>query len=126
MSLWLIVGLGGFIGAVLRYWISGWIQSEVVNFPLGTLWVNFIGSLLLALIMYASEYRGLFSIETRVFLTIGILGSFTTMSTFSYESMKLLEQDQHIMFGLNLIGTVTICLLAVYLGKGLVTVTGLK
>ena len=126
MSLWLIVGLGGFIGAVLRYWISGWIQSEVVNFPLGTLGVNFIGSLLLALIMYASEYRGLFSIETRVFLTIGVLGSFTTMSTFSYESMKLLEQDQHIMFGLNLIGTVTICLLAVYLGKFLVTVTGLK
>ena len=126
MSLWLIIGLGGFIGAILRYWISGWIQSEIVTFPLGTLGVNFLGSLLLALIMYTSEYRGFVGIETRVFLTIGVLGSFTTMSTFSFESMKLLEQNQYIFFGLNLVGTVTICLLAVYLGKVLVTITGLK
>ena len=126
MSLWLIIGLGGFIGAILRYWISGWIQSEIVTFPLGTLGVNFLGSLLLAFIMYTSEYRGFVGIETRVFLTIGVLGSFTTMSTFSYESMKLLEQNQYILFGLNLVGTVTICLLAVYLGKVLVTITGLK
>ena len=126
MSLWLIIGLGGFIGAILRYWISGWIQSEIVTFPLGTLGVNFLGSLLLAFIMYTSEYRGFVGIETRVFLTIGVLGSFTTMSTFSFESMKLLEQNQYILFGLNLVGTVTICLLAVYLGKVLVAITGLK
>ena len=49
MSLWLIIGLGGFVGAILRYWISGWIQSGFLTFPLGTLGVNFIGSLLLAL-----------------------------------------------------------------------------
>ena len=126
MSLWLIVGFGGFIGAVLRYWVSGWVQSGFVTFPFGTLGVNFIGSLLLALIMYTSEYRGLFGEEARVFLTIGVLGSFTTMSTFSYESIKLLEQDQHILFGLNLVGTITLCLLAIYLGKVLITVTGLK
>ncbi len=126
MSLWLIVGVGGFIGAILRYWVSGWIQGGFVTFPVGTLGVNFIGSLLLALIMYASEYRGLFGEEVRVFLTIGVLGSFTTMSTFSFESMKLLEQDQHLLFGANLVGTVTLCLLAVYLGKVLITVTGLK
>ena len=126
MSLWLIIGLGGFIGAILRYWISGWIQSEIVTFPLGTLGVNFFGSLLLALIMYTYEYRGFVGMETRVFLTIGVLGSFTTMSTFSFESMELLEQNQYILFGLNLVGTVTICLLAVYLGKVLVTITGLK
>jgi len=126
MSLWLIIGLGGFIGAILRYWISAWIQSGIVSFPLGTLGVNFIGSFLLALIMYVSEYRGLVGMETRLFLTIGVLGSFTTMSTFSFESMKLLEQNQYILFGLNLMGTVTLCLLAVYLGKVLVTITGLK
>ena len=126
MSLWLIVGLGGFFGAILRYWISEWIQSGFITFPIGTLGVNFIGSFLMALIMYASEYRGFIGMETRVFLTIGLLGSFTTMSTFSYESIKLLEQDQHILFALNLVGTVTICLLAVFLGKVLVTVAGLK
>jgi fluoride exporter len=126
MSLWLIVGFGGFIGAILRYWVSGAIQSGFVTFPFGTLGVNFIGSFLLALIMYASEYRGLFGEEARIFMTIGVLSSFTTMSTFSYESMKLLEQDQHILFGLNLLGTVTLCFLAIYLGKVLITVSGLK
>ena len=126
MSLWLIVGLGGFVGAILRYWVSGWIQSGFVTFPLGTLGVNFLGSLLLALIMYASEYRGLFDEQVRVFLTIGVLGSFTTMSTFSFESMKLLEQSEHMMFGLNLVGTVSVCLLAVFLGKVLVVGMGMK
>ncbi len=126
MSLWLIVGLGGFVGAILRYWISGWIQNGFLSFPFGTLGVNFIGSLVLALVMYASEYRGLFGEDIRVFLTIGVLGSFTTMSTFSYESMKLLEQGEHVLFGLNLVGTVTLCLLAIYLGKVLITLMGLK
>ena len=126
MSLWLIVGLGGFVGAVLRYWVSGWIQSGLLTFPLGTLGVNFLGSLLLALIMYASEYRGLFGEETRVFLTIGVLGSFTTMSTFSFESMKLLEQNEHMMFGFNLVGTVSLCLLAIYLGKLMIVGMGVK
>jgi fluoride exporter len=126
MSLWLIIGLGGFVGAILRYWISGWIQSGFLTFPLGTLGVNFIGSLLLALIMYASEYRGLFGEEVRIFLTIGVLGSFTTMSTFSFESMKLLEQSEHMIFVLNLIGTVSLCLLAIYLGKLIIFGMGMK
>ena len=122
MSLWLIVGLGGFFGAISRYWVSGWIR----HLFFGTLGINFIGSLLLALVMYASEFRGLFGEETRVFLTIGVLGSFTTISTFSYESMKLLEQGEHMLFGLNLAGSITLCLLAVYLGTVLITVMGLK
>jgi fluoride exporter len=126
MSLWLLVGLGGFVGAILRYWISGWIQSGFLTFPLGTFGVNFIGSLLLALIMYASEYRGLLGEEARVFLTIGVLGSFTTMSTFSFESIKLLEQSEHMMFGLNLIGTVSLCFLAIYLGKLIIAGMGMK
>ena len=126
MSLWLLVGLGGFIGAILRYWISGWIQSGFVTFPVGTLAVNFLGSLVLSLIMYASQYRGLLGEEARIFLAIGVLGSFTTMSTFSFESMKLLEQSEHMMFGLNILGTLCLCLLAIYLGKVLVLAIGMK
>ena len=126
MSIWLLVGFGGFVGAILRYWLSGLIQSGFIIFPAGTLGVNFIGSLLLALIMYASEYRGVFNEETRICLTIGVLSSFTTMSTFSYESIKLLEQSEHMMFGLNLIGNVSLCLLAIYLGKFLVVGMGMK
>tara|TARA_B100000929_G_scaffold12469_1_gene10388 strand:+ start:514 stop:900 length:387 start_codon:yes stop_codon:yes gene_type:complete len=117
MPLWLIVGIGSFIGGILRYWISGWVQSGVLTFPLGTLSVNFIGSLTLSLIMYISEHVGLFSEEVRIFWTIGLLGSFTTMSTFSYESFQLLEQNEHILFGLNIVTTLILTLAAIYIGK---------
>ena len=117
MPLWLIIGVGSFIGGILRYWISGWVQSGALTFPLGTLVVNFIGSLVLSLIMYLSEHVGLFSEEIRLFWTIGLLGSFTTMSTFSYESFQLLEQNENMLFGLNMVGTVILTLAAVYLGK---------
>jgi fluoride exporter len=124
MSLWLLIGIGGFIGAILRFVLSGWIQSGVTSFPLGTLGVNFIGSFFLSLILYLSEYRGFFSEEVRIFLTIGILGSFTTMSTFSFESFKLLEQGELGTLSLNVIGTLTLTFLAVYLGKILVANLG--
>jgi CrcB protein len=117
MPPWLIIGIGSFIGGILRYWISGWVQSGALTFPLGTLVVNFIGSLVLSLIMYLSEHAGLFSEEIRIFWTIGLLGSFTTMSTFSYESFRLLEQNENMLFGLNMVGTVILTLAAVYLGK---------
>ena len=117
MPLWLIIGIGSFIGGILRYWISGWVQSGALTFPLGTLVVNFIGSLVLILIMYLSEHAGLFSEEIRIFWTIGLLGSFTTMSAFSYESFRLLEQNENMLFGLNMVGTVILTLAAVYLGK---------
>ena len=124
MSLWLLVGLGGFIGAILRYWISGWIQSGFITFPVGTLTVNFLGSLILSIIVYTSQYQGLLGEEAKIFLTVGLLGSFTTMSTFSFESIKLLEQSEHMMFGLNIVGTIFLCLLAIYLGKILVLAMG--
>lgn len=113
----LLIGLGGFFGAVLRYLISGWIQNGFLSFPLGTLGVNFIGSFFLSLVMYLSEYKGLFNEETRIFLTIGLLGAFTTMSTFSYESFRLLEQKETLLLSLNVLGTIILTFLAVYLGK---------
>jgi CrcB protein len=121
----LIVGAGGFVGAILRYSVGGWIQKGAESFPLGTLVVNFTGTLALALIMYSAEYGGLFGPEERMFLTIGVLGAYTTMSTFSYESFKLFEQNQLLLFGANVIGTMLSMLLAVYLGK-LIVLTFLK
>ena len=126
MSLWLLVGVGGFIGALLRYWISGWIQGSGLAFPWGTLGVNFIGSFFLSLLMYLSEMRGMFDEQTRIFLSIGLLGAFTTMSTFSYETFRLIEQKEILLVGLNITGTVVLTLLAVYLGKLLVLNLGIK
>ena len=73
MPLWLIVGIGSFIGGILRHLMSGWIQSGAIAFPIGTLEVNFIGSLILSLIMYISEYVGLLSEEARIFRVLGLL-----------------------------------------------------
>lgn len=117
MHMILIIGLGGFIGAILRYLVSGWVQNGFTSFPAGTLSVNVIGSFLLSVILYLSENKGFFSEETRVFLTIGILGAFTTMSTFSYESFRLLENKETLYLSLNIVATVLLTLFAVLLGK---------
>ena len=113
----LLVGIGGFIGSILRYTLSGWVQNNFVNFPVGTLVVNVSGSFLLGLIMYLSEYQGLFGEETRIFLTIGLIGGYTTLSTFSYESFRLLDDSKLTLMAINLMATVLFSMFAVYLRK---------
>ena len=113
----ILIGIGGFIGAILRYTIGGWVQDNFVSFPFGTLAVNILGSFFLGLVMYLSEYQGVFNEETRVFLAIGILGAFTTLSTFSYESFRLLDNSNIMLLVINIVATVVLSILAVYLGK---------
>jgi CrcB protein len=113
----LLVGIGGFIGSILRYTLSGWAYNNFVNFPVGTLAVNVSGSFLLGLIMYLSEYQGLFGKETRIFLTIGLIGGYTTLSTFSYESSRLLDDSKITLMAINLMATVLFAMFTVYLGK---------
>jgi CrcB protein len=120
----LLIGAGGCIGAILRYEVSGWLQSGATTFPLGTLGVNVIGCFLLSLVMNLSEYRGILGEEARVFLTIGLLGAFTTMSTFDYESFRLLEARETLLCAVNILGTVALALLAVYAGRAVVLALG--
>jgi len=124
MHLLFLIGLGGFIGAILRYLISGWAQNGATTFPVGTLTVNVLGSFILSTILFISEYRGVISDETRIFLTIGLLGAFTTMSTFSYESFRLLESRDFFYLALNIMGTIFLTMFAVYMGKVLVITLG--
>ena len=124
MHLLFLIGVGGFIGAILRYLISGWAQNGATTFPLGTLTVNVVGSFILSSILFISEYRGVISDETRIFLTIGLLGAFTTMSTFSYESFRLLESRDFFYLALNIMGTIFLTMFAVYMGKVLVITLG--
>lgn len=90
------IGTGGFIGAVLRYLVSGRVQhmSGSINFPWGTLAVNLLGCLVIGALTYLAEARSLFSPETRMFVLVGILGSFTTFSTFANESLSLIRSGQ--------------------------------
>ncbi|KYC44936.1 MAG: camphor resistance protein CrcB [Candidatus Methanofastidiosum methylothiophilum] len=124
MNLLILIGIGGFIGAVLRYLVSGWIQNGATTFPIGTMGVNVIGSFVLGTILFASEYKGILSEETRIFLTIGLLGAFTTMSTFSYESFRLLESKDFLRVSFNIMGTIFLTISAIYLSKVLVIMIG--
>jgi CrcB protein len=91
----LYVGLGGFIGAILRYGIGQWIaRAEARAFPLATLGVNVLGSFLIGLLMSLFLERQSFSEEMRLLLVTGLLGSLTTFSTFSWETVELFRQGQ--------------------------------
>jgi CrcB protein len=102
----LIIGLGGFIGAVLRYLISGQVQqwSQSVDFPYGTLAVNLIGCLLIGALSRLDELRGVITPEMRFFIFIGLLGAFTTYSTFSNEAVNLIN-SRRVDLALVYIGT---------------------
>ena len=92
----IMVGLGGFTGSVFRYLISGWIQrlSDSPFFPYGTLGVNILGCLLIGLLDGWADNVELFSPPVRLFLLVGLLGGFTTFSTFGYETMALLRDRE--------------------------------
>lgn len=115
----LAIGLGGFIGALLRYWVSGWAYAHTQSdFPLGTLVVNVAGSLILGLVMGLSEHY-IFHPHVRLFLTIGFLGAFTTFSTFSYETIMLLQISSFMKAFLNITLSILLGFPAAFLGLAL-------
>ncbi|TMA37292.1 MAG: fluoride efflux transporter CrcB [Deltaproteobacteria bacterium] len=118
MTRTLLVALGGLLGSVGRYWLAGAVQRlNGAEFPVGTLAVNALGSFAVGLIMALSVERGALPANARIFLTIGFCGGFTTMSTFSYETMALLR-DGEVALGLGNIGaTVGTCLTGAWLGQ---------
>ena len=93
----LLAGMGGFLGSAARFLISGLVQrlpvAQATSIPLGTLAVNVLGCFLIGLINGLADARGVFSGETRVFLLIGVVGGFTTFSTFGYESFQMMRDE---------------------------------
>jgi CrcB protein len=113
------VGLGGFAGSVLRYLVAGWVQesSRSVSFPYGTLAVNVVGCLLIGVLSQLADARGLLHAEVRLFIFVGVLGGFTTFSTFGYETLNLLRDGEVLIASLNVTANVVLCLLAVWAGR---------
>lgn len=113
------VALGGALGSVARFWIANVGEARWGNtFPWGTLIANVSGSLLIGILAGCSGPNGgWFASDTaRKFLMIGVCGGYTTFSSFSLQTLHLVQQGQWLRAGLNILGSVALCLIAVWLG----------
>lgn len=114
----LLVGIGGFIGSVLRYTVSGWVQqvTKSISFPYGTLAVNVLGCFIIGFLAQLAESRGVFTSELRLFVFVGFLGGFTTFSTFGNETFNLARDSQMMSALANIGGNLIVGLFVVWLG----------
>jgi len=121
-----MIGLGGFLGAILRFSVSGIVQHwfRSFHFPYGTLVVNLVGCFLIGGLSHAAELRGLLSAEARSFIFVGLLGAFTTFSTFGNDTVSLFRDGEDILSALNVGLHVVLGLAAVWLGQTLVSLPG--
>lgn len=96
MSQLVLVGFGGFLGSVCRFFLAGFVHrlAPYLGIPFGTLVVNVIGCFLIGLLNGLAESRQLFGPDIRLFLFIGVLGGFTTYSTFGHETLALLRDAE--------------------------------
>ena len=116
----LLVALGGAVGSVARYKLSGWVLHHTTNwtFPAGTFAVNVIGCLVAGVLAGLAEKHGFLSPYTRLLLFTGLLGGFTTFSAFGLETMFLLKRGEIWVAGANIVLSVLVGLLALWLGLG--------
>jgi len=111
------IAAGGATGALMRYWMSNGIYALFGRgFPYGTLTVNVVGSLLMGFCYVFMIERMDVSVEWRAALMIGLLGAFTTFSTFSIETLNLLESGEQLKAALNILLSVTLCIIGCWLG----------
>jgi CrcB protein len=114
---YLLVFVGGGLGAEARYWLQGLVYRLTgPGFPYGTFVVNVVGSLVIGVLVPMFEERFAVNPEVRIFLIVGILGGFTTFSSFSYETLALLREGSALTALLNVGATVATCLGATWLG----------
>ncbi len=112
-----LVGLGGSIGAILRYLVGTQAESWMTNgFPVGTFAVNVIGSFAIGVLWFAFQSAEVLSDTARLLFIVGLLGSFTTFSAFSNDTIILLQNGQIGWAMVNVLGQVALCLLATWAG----------
>jgi CrcB protein len=113
----LLVGAGGFFGAISRYLVDGWVSATTGGgFPWGTLVVNVSGSFVLGLLFAASVERGVIPAEIRAPILIGFIGAYTTFSTLTLETWRLVEAGSYLLAVANIAGSLVLGLAAVVAG----------
>jgi CrcB protein len=115
---YLLIGVGGFIGAITRYILAVWIGERWGrSFPLGTFVINVSGSFLIGLLMTLLAERFMVNPQWRLLLVVGFLGAYTTFSTFEYETGALLKDGELLLAGLNVVFSVLAGFIALKLGE---------
>ena len=111
------VAVGGAIGSVVRYLMAGWIQSAAwEGFPYGIFVVNISGGFVMGLLVELMALKWSVSLEMRAFLTTGILGGYTTFSTFSLDSALLIERGSYVSAAIYIAGSALLSILALFAG----------
>ncbi|HVS53563.1 MAG TPA: fluoride efflux transporter CrcB [Opitutaceae bacterium] len=118
MFLYLLIALGGALGSVARFGLNGVISAHFPTFPWGTLVVNVSGSFIIGFFSTLTEPggRAFASSNTRLFFMTGICGGYTTFSSFSLQTLQLARGGEWARAGANTVGSVVLCLVAVWLG----------
>ncbi|MBF0338260.1 MAG: fluoride efflux transporter CrcB [Nitrospirae bacterium] len=117
---YMIVGIGGFFGAIARYMLAGWfIQRYSRGFPVGTFVINVSGSFLIGLLMALFAERLFVNPQWRMLLVTGFLGAYTTFSTFEHETGVLVSDGKFVLAVLNVIGSVIAGFIALRMGEAM-------
>jgi fluoride exporter len=120
MIAYLWVALGGALGSVSRFWLNGLVSQRFDTFPTGTLIINVTGSFLIGIIGALAVPEGRMDSQSRAFATqflmIGVCGGFTTFSSFSLQTLSLVREREWLYAGGNVVLSVVLCLVAVWLG----------
>jgi CrcB protein len=117
----LLVGIGGFVGSIARYLVAVLFASQISSvFPFGTLAVNVVGCFLIGILFALSDRGNILSPELRILLTTGFCGGFTTFSTFSYESLQLMQDGEYLYLAAYVLISVFVGLAATFVGITLI------
>ena len=116
MIILLNVAGGGAIGAILRYLITNYYKFYCPNFPIGTLFVNFVGSFIIGILVHSLEKQGTNIVFIKHFIIIGLLGSFTTFSAFSLETIQLINDKKIFLSLIYIFLSIFLCILGAFFG----------
>lgn len=117
MLAYLWISLGAMVGASARYFVSRFVARTITaSFPYGTLLINITGSFILSLFLVWSTERAVPDPHWRLLIAIGFCGSYTTFSSYAFESFSLFEQGHYLLFASNVVASNALCLLGVLAG----------
>jgi len=117
MTKYLMVGIGGFLGSALRFWVGGYIGNRLgTRFPYGTFFINCTGSFLIGFVVTLLAERTHWNPIWRYLIPIGFIGGYTTFSTFELETFRSFQDGELLMAGLNVLLSVVVGFVSVWLG----------